>query len=178
MLKIFTRLEMFSRLLLVIGGIMYGYTLLLNKRDVYNKSFGSVLIFVGLYWMFNRDYYLPFLGRCAMPPSLISEIPNVKVDGKVPIKLTGLPPNTQIMYWASVPLQETIMDPQEAYGDYKNSGITMSNEFGEAFARVDCPSNYTVGMLKFKLTKHIHYRYAIPEYKGLYSRVYTADVEC
>lgn len=177
MLENYVRLEMFTKFLLTVSGVMYSQQLLYAK-NTYSKIFGAILLLTAVYFMFNRDFYLPFLGRCAMPPSLIKKVPVVKVDSKIPVKLTNLPPNTQIMYWASIPSNEIINDPMSAYENYTNSGTTMSNEMGEAFARVDCPSNYAVGLLKMKLRKHIHYRYALPQYKGLYSRVFTANVEC
>lgn len=178
MLKTTIRLEMISKFVMTFAAIVYSYNLInMNTKKIYSKLSGIILLMIGIYWMFNRDYYLPFLGKCAMPPSLIKEVPMVNVDTKIPVKLTKLPPNTQIMYWASLP-GETIDEPLKAYGNYKNSGITMSNNLGEAFARIDCPSNYSVGLMKFKLTKHVHYRYALPEYPGIYSAVYTANVEC
>lgn len=181
LLKLRIRTEMISKFLLTLISVTYGYNLIKSKLGQYEKAAGVIIIAIGLYWMFNRDYYLPFLGQCAMPPSLIQEVTQVKVDGKVPVRLTGLPPNTQILYWAAIPENKNdnkILGPKEAYGTYKNSGITFSNELGEAFARVDCPSNYSVGLLKMQLSKHIHYRYALPEYPGLYSRVFTADIKC
>lgn len=178
MLKKIIRLEMLSKFVLAFVGIIYSYNLIANpKNDNYYKMFGVVLLFISVYWMFNRDYYLPFLGRCAMPPSLITETSITKVDRKIPVKLTNLPPNTQIMYWASLP-GNVDKGPKKAYGSYTNSGIATSNERGEAFVRIDCPSNYSVGMMKYKLAKHVHYRYALPEYPGMYSAIYTAMVSC
>lgn len=181
-LKLRIRTEMISKFLLTLISVAYGYNLIKSKLGMYERTAGMIIIVIGLYWMFNRDYYLPFLGKCAMPPSLIQEASQVKVDGKVPVRLTGLPPNTQILYWAAntvIANNKDVLGPKEAYGiTYKNSGVTFSNELGEAFARVDCPSNYSVGLLKMQLSKHIHYRYALPEYPGLYSPVFTADIEC
>lgn len=176
MLKTTIRLEMISKFAMAFSAILYSYNLI-NTKGIYFKTTGIMLLMIGIYWMFNRDYYLPFLGRCAMPPSLIKEVSIINIDTKIPVKLTELPPNTQIMYWASLP-GETSDDPVKAYDNYKNSGITMSNNFGEAFARIDCPKNYKVGLMKTKLDKHVHYRYALPEYPGMYSAIYTAKVIC
>lgn len=173
-LKLRIRTEMLAKFFMTLVTIIYGYNLILSK----NIISGGIITIIGVYWMFNRDYYLPFLGQCAMPPSLIQEVPQEKVDRKIPVQLNNLPPNTQILYWAATPGFTDTSGPKEVYGNYKNSGITFSNESGIAFARVDCPSNYSVGLLKMKLSKHIHYRYALPEYPGLYSPVYTANVNC
>lgn len=139
---------------------------------------GTVILVNCIYLMFDRDYYLPFLGKCAMPSYVFKSDTEVNDDKRVSVLLKNLPPHTQIIYWASIPTDNVINDPKLAYGNYQNSGTTISNEFGEATAKINCPSNYTVGMLKYKLHKHLHYRYAIPEYKGLYSEIFTAKVEC
>ena len=61
--------EMFARLLLVIGSL-----LMLTKYVGINVLSGTIEKYMyliiglaGLHVMFDRDYYLPFLGKCAIP---------------------------------------------------------------------------------------------------------------
>lgn len=174
-LKTSIRLEMIGKFLLTVGGIFYANQLF-NKTNNLSKLLGGVLLLVSIYFMLNRDFYLPFLGKCAIPPNVINKA--AISNGDISVKLSGLPPKTQIVYWASLPSSEIINDPQLAYGDYKNSGTIETNENGDATVRIACPGNYSVGTLKKVLNKHLHYRYALVEYPGLYSRIYTAKVEC
>lgn len=175
-MKIKLKLEMISKVAVTVSALIYGSRLMYRKD--YMQIVGIVVVVSSLYWMFNRDYYLPFLGKCLMPQNIIKDMTPVMVDGKIPVKLTGLPPNTQVIYWASLKSNVAIDDPESAYGNYLNSGITQTNNMGDAYARIDCPSNYKVGMFKTKLDKHLHYRYALREYKGLYSPVFTVNVDC
>lgn len=175
MSKCSIQFEMYSKIIMVLTTLFIGFQLSFVKK----RLLGLVLILIGLYWSFNRDFYLPFLGKCVIPPSLINpQQDENKLGKKIPFKLINLPPNTQIIYWASIPSKKTFNDPQSAYDKYQNSGTTISNNHGEAFILLDCPSNYSVGMFKTTLKKHVHYRYAIPEYLGLYSSIYTADILC
>jgi hypothetical protein len=94
--------------------------------------------------------------------------------------VTGLPPNTTVVFWASKPGTDIVEDPMTAYSDYTNSYITKSDNDGVAIARLACPSEYSVtryGIFTKKLDRHIHYRYESPQYKGLFSRVFTKNLD-
>ena len=87
------------------------------------------------------------------------------------------------MAWGSQSTDKVFEDPFEAYGDYANTEIKRTNDKGEVIIELPCPSEYYVnkfGVMKRKLDRHIHYRYQLPQYKGMFSRVYTKylDEKC
>jgi hypothetical protein len=132
---------------------------------------------VVLYYLFNRDFYLPFLGQTIIP------IKNTNIenpDGVLNFKIQNLPSNTNVIYWASNSSNEVIRNPIDAYKGYTNSGITKTDSYGNASLQISCPSDYYVksfGMDK-KLSQHIHYRIESDKYPGLFSSVKTHYVKC
>lgn len=172
-------LLLLARLLLVIGGLNYFFMSTMNIslfsfiQNQFIIRLISLLIGISaLYFVFNRDYYLPFLGHAVIPIS----------SGKKPtenltkIKLGGLPPKTTVIAWGAQDVKKIYDNPFDAYGGYSNTEITQTNEKGEALIELPCPAEYYVnkfGIMKQKLNKHIHYRYELPKYKGLYSRIHT-----
>jgi uncharacterized membrane protein YuzA (DUF378 family) len=169
---------MLARLILVIGGLNY-LVMLFFKQSLINylhypvvmQAFTLAIGLSALYFMFNRDYYLPFLGSCVIPVS------GGKPEGELKsIPLTGLPPNTNVIFWAAKSNKNKIPNPMDAYGDFSNSGITQSDKNGNAVLQVNCPAAYTVskfGVMKRDLPKHVHYRYELPQYRGIFSSVMT-----
>jgi hypothetical protein len=182
------RLSFFARIFLILGGINYLYLAMVSKGGflflTLPKNILNIIYFIigiaALYLMFNRDYYLPFLGETVVP----SIIP-LKKDTKNLIKTTikNLPPNSTVIYWAAKTGESTILDPYKAYDDYSNSGVSLSNEKGEAEIEYECPVSYKVGKFGFMkklLPKHIHYRYIDPKLQGFMSPVDTIflNAEC
>ena len=183
-------LEMFARLFLVIGGINY-FVMYFFRENMINVLHFPILIrgFIfaigasALYFIFNRDYYLPFLDKCVMPIGTWTREGNQQGEtmNHTTVKLDGLPSNTNVIFWAAQPGKKIIPNPIEAYGDYSNSGMTQSDITGNATIQVKCPTQYSVskfGIMNKTLLKHVHYRYEIPGYKGMFSRVYTKNVDC
>lgn len=133
----------------------------------------------GLYYLFDKTYYLPFLGETILPVRgnkfNLNSSTNPS-DKSITIKLTNLPQKSIVVYWgAKGDGGNVISTPREAYGEYINSGVTMSNDNGEATVVLDCPSQYSV---KHRiLDAHIHYRYQLSRNKGLFSEVYTKGVD-
>lgn len=171
-------LLLLARLLVVLGSINYLFLATVNV-DVFKYIkhpiiLRGVFLLIGLaaaFFLFNRDYYLPFLGEAVIPLG-----PSKPLQNLTKIKITGLPSNTLVIAWGADESKETFNDPFAAYGDYANHEVVKSDENGEATVELVCPSEYHVkrfGIKKQKLDKHIHYRYQLPEYKGLFSRVYT-----
>lgn len=178
-------LLLFARLLVIIGAINYFFIASVNVdmfRYINNPMIVRILfLMIGLsaaYFIFNRDYYLPFLGHTVIPVGPSKPTENLKQ-----IKLSGLPANTIVMAWGSQSTDKVFEDPFEAYGDYANTEIKRTNDKGEVIIELPCPSEYYVnkfGVMKRKLDRHIHYRYQLPQYKGMFSRVYTKylDEKC
>lgn len=178
-------LLLLARLLLAIGGINYFFKSAINV-DLFTfipyplivKTISLAIGISALFFIFNRDYYLPFLGECVIP--LGPKKQGVKLNK---IQLKGLPRNTIIMAWGAQNGDKVYDTPFEAYGDYANTEITQSDKNGEAIIELPCPSEYYVnkfGIMKKKLGRHIHYRYQLPKYKGMFSRIHTKylDANC
>lgn len=173
-----------ARFFLVLGGINYLFWSVGNinvltkviKNDYVNRVIGFIIGMSALYFIFDRDYYLPFLSKTVFPlPSL-----DKKKGNTINVTLKNLPRNTLVVYWASKKGNGVVENPWKAYDNYQNSGVTVTNSTGVASIEIECPSNYKVskfGMNK-ELKKHIHFRYELPEYKGLFSRVYTKYIDC
>jgi hypothetical protein len=171
-------LTLVARFLLVIGGLNYLFMSIINV-DIFSylKNYpiitNFVMLAIGLsaaYFLFNRDYYLPFLGSVAIPVGVTKSTENLKQ-----IKLSGLPPNTTVISWGSTESNNVFDTYTKAYGVYSNTDISKTDENGVAIVKLACPGPYYVpgfGMRKL-LKRHIHYRYQLPKYKGLFSRVYT-----
>jgi hypothetical protein len=181
-------IELISKLFLIIGGLSY-ISKFLTEKDLFDYIGNETIIYIimlcigisTLYNIFNRDYYLSFLGKAVIPIKLGQE---QKKENLIDVVLEKLPKQTTVLFWASKPntkQTDDILSYIDAYGDYSNSGIAQTDENGRVVVQIECPIEYTVpkfGMFKRKLNKHIHYRYEIPNKKGLYSRIYTKNVEC
>lgn len=170
------RIEIVGRFLLILGGINYLFDVNLFKYVKYPLLTKIINLLIGisaLYFITNRDYYLPFLGKTVVPLVVPREkLPKVLTK----VKLEKLPPNTSVVYWASSGDKEHYDNPMEAYGDYLNSGVSKTNNSGSVVVELECPSTYNVPKLgKFNKTlqRHIHYRFILPESSGMLSRVYT-----
>lgn len=175
-------LSLLTRLILVIGGLNY-LLLATVKMDLFKfikNSFARRVVFfiiglTALWYFFNRDYYLPFLGHTVIPVG-----PKKNFEKTIQIKLTGLPANTNVLAWGTKEDNKVYDNPFDAYGDYSNSVVVKSDDKGECIVNLPCPSEYFVnkfGIRKQKLNRHIHYRYESPRYKGIYSRVYTKYID-
>ena len=151
--------DIFPRLLLLLGGLNYFFM---------TPSFMGIMIGLSaLYFLFDRDFYLPFLGKSVIP------ITTQQQDSKdlKQVILKDLPPNTNVIFWAAKGGKEPALNPMDAYSEYANSGVAKTNDKGEVTINVACPVEYNVRAKR--LRKHLHYRYELPEYRGMFSRVYT-----
>lgn len=172
-----------ARLLLVIGGLNYFFIASINVNifQYINNKFILQLVFLliglsALWFVFNRDYYLPFLG-----PSVIPIGSNKKFEKTTQIQLTNLPINTTVMVWGAQENIQTYDNPYDAYGDYSNTIITKSDDTGKVTVSLPCPAEYYVNKFGFnkKIKRHIHYRYELPQYRGLFSKIFTKYInEC
>ena len=178
-------MELLLKLLIIIGSLNYLTSSVVNinifKKITENhyilRFVGVTIGLAGLYFAFNRDFYLPFLGPTVIPVTLAAK----KVDNLTNVQLTNLPPNTKVIYWATISTKDTIGDPITAYKDYTNSGMSISSSNGDLTVQIECPSKYNVSKFKVftkTLPKHIHYRYELAEYPGMFSKVFTQIVDC
>lgn len=149
--------------LLIIGGLNWLLVGLFNV-NVVSRIFGKsilttcVYVLVGisaLAIMFDRDTYLPFLGPTIVPCSVLEtrDPPGATREVKL-----NVGPNVKIIYWAAEPSSgEKLNSWKNAYLDYQNAGVAVSNGNGEAVLKIREPQSYKVPF-KGKLAPHVHYR--------------------
>ncbi len=129
--------------------------------------------FAGLYFLLQRDYYLPFLGETVMPCSVLEDRTPSGADREVTIQVA---PGAKILYWAAEPSNEdlkNINDWKDAYSKFENVGVTTADDAGSATLKVRTPQPYTVPF-KGRIEPHIHYRVCEP--RGMIGRVNTVFV--
>jgi hypothetical protein len=105
--------------------------------------------------MFDRDTYLPFLGPMVVPCSVLEtrDPPGATREVKL-----NVGPNAKIIYWAAEPSSgDKLNSWKNAYLDYQNAGVAVSNGNGEAVLKIREPQSYKVPF-KGKLAPHVHYR--------------------
>jgi hypothetical protein len=149
-----------------------------DERSIWLRLAMIIVGAFSVYLLSNRDMYLPFLGETVFPLGILNV---TEQKGNVHFKLANLPPNTNVVYWAALPKKNEAMAlPSKAYGNYENGGVVASDHQGNAHLSFECPQSYVVGRLGFKhiLPKHVHYRYQLPQKKGILSRVFTEKISC
>lgn len=161
------KIYMFAVLLLVIGGLNWGYCAVFGK-DLVSQTVGKInpviarVIFAlvgiaAIYVGFSRDTYLPFLGETLVPCSVLSE---KTPDGASLSKEIIISPGAKVLFWAAEPATEKfneLNDWRKAYLEYANVGVTTADASGRATLRVRKPQPYKVPT-KGRLESHIHYR--------------------
>lgn len=149
---------------------MNGVAILRNMTSV-SKVTSMINIVLALHLGMNRDTYLPFLGDCAIPTSVITgnrSPPKANVS-----KIVSVPPRTKVIYWASESNDKVGESPWKAYNKYDNAGVTFSNEEGKAKLVVRHPQAYKIPSGK-TIESHIHYRYQ--RTSGMFSKIYTVYI--
>lgn len=143
-----------------------------------NKVYHAFTIIIGICALIvgmHRDTYLTFLGECVFPSGILKE--TTPEDATV-IKHIKVQPNSRVIYWASEPTTDNLnlTGPELAYGLYKNYGVVVADEFGNAELKVRSPQSYEIKKRLFtkKLEPHIHYRYTLSN--GMFSRVETVFI--
>ena len=151
-------------LLIVVGALNWMIVGVMNvnllERMVGTRISTVLYVLVGLsalYVMFDRDTYLPFLGPSLVPCSVLQvrEPPGATKEVQVIIA-----PNTKVLYWAAEPASDglkSLNSWMDAYKQYDNAGVAISNANGVAHLKVRDPQQYKVPFAG-KLESHIHYR--------------------
>lgn len=133
----------------------------------------TLIGFAGLYFLLQRDFYLPFLGETVMPCSVLEDRTPSGSDREVAIQVA---PGAKVLYWAAEPANEDlkdIKDWKDAYTKFENVGVTTADEAGNAVLKVRTPQPYTVPF-KGRIEPHVHYRVCEP--RGFIGRVNTVFV--
>ena len=118
------------------------------ERMIY--LFGGICTII---FIMNTYNWLPFLGETVFPSSLV---PLKTVEGDTTITINTLS-NTKIAYWSSKPSDKKTPGVEEAYDDYSNSGVVMSDSNGKAVLTFNKGTDYIVPGGKL-IKKHVHYR--------------------
>lgn len=163
-----TKIHMLLVLLVLLGGInwgttAFGYNLVeilsnnLNKLFNINQSFDKIIYIIicgaALSLAMKRDMWLPFLGKTVLPASLISNKVPEKTDFIVKARTL---PNSKVAYWSALNKNEK-QSVEEAYDDYSNSGVVMSDKDGNVEFPILTGGGYIVPSGRF-IPRHVHYR--------------------
>ena len=127
-----------------------------------------------IYHVFDRNFYLPFLGWSVYPCGSLAEKIPLNADTTVTVQVK---PNVNVIYWGSEPTSnkdKPIDNPWDAYANYDNSGVVRADSSGKAVLHFRNPSTYKVGLLNKTLKKHIHYREC--RHPGMLSSVKTVNI--
>jgi len=159
----------FAMIFMIIGSLNYliiGITRKINilkmlTKPIYKILHRIVYILIGLsalYVMFDRDTYLPFLGRTIVPCDILTD--KNPANANLDISIDKVRPNSKIIFWAAEPKNQNddkILNYIQAYGDFSNAGIATSDNNGVVRFKIRLPQKYKVP-LKGTLEPHIHYR--------------------
>lgn len=139
---------------------------LVNKETNIDKAVYIIIAIAGLY-LIKRDNFLPFLGKTVIPPSVIPLKQNKFQEDSVTVNVK---PNSKVIYWAAHKTTDNKLSVWDAYGDYSNSGVIMSDNNGTAILKLMKGSGYIVPGGKY-ISPHVHYRYELKP--GKLSRIET-----
>ncbi len=185
---LYTSLRMVLIIIVLVGGVNWGTTAMgfnivekinlalsriFHKRLWIDRVIYVLVAAAAIILAFDRTLWLPFLGETVLPSSLI---PLKEQSGSTKIKVK-VAPNTKVAYWAALPPKEAGSndEPVEtAYGKYGNSGVTMSNDEGDATLSFEKGTGYIVPSGR-KIDSHVHYR-ELPEEYGLLGPIRTVFV--
>lgn len=144
----------------------------LDMNGVVGSSLLIAAIGALLYIAFDRDSYLPFLGECVIPTSIIASKtpPDASFSATVDVPAGA----THVMYWASESGAGTAPNPYDAYGNYANAGVVEASAAGRAILPLRCPRQYVVRGKT--LPRHVHYRALYKS--GIAGPVQSVEVTC
>jgi len=154
------------------------YIIFNNNNFLFFKFISIILILFIIYASFIKEIFLPFLGICAYPPSLI---PSAMYPSNTNFSIElnfNVPDGTKIIYWAAnndLLNDDFYNNPNDAYGSFKNSGIAIVNN-NKTILHLNCPNKYKIPSGTI-LKKHIHYRIALPN-NPILSDIKTIFINC
>jgi len=130
---------------------------------IYALVFTSAIILAS-----QKSGWLPFLGQSVLPSTLVPLNKPSYFDTNVSIKTK---PNVKVAYWASSPSKgPSVPFVTDAYGDFSNSGVVMSDSNGTAVLPVLAGSEYVVPSGR-TIKRHVHWR--VINENGMMGRVNT-----
>lgn len=129
---------MLSMVLLIAGALNHLLALMgvhLFTNRYLKTTFYALVGWSGIYLMFNRNTYLPFLGYAALPDAVL--VPSAQTGPSLRTYiLRNVPDDVHfVLYWATLPgaKRDSMV---EAYGDFSNSGVArrLDLRIPESFA--------------------------------------------
>jgi uncharacterized membrane protein YuzA (DUF378 family) len=177
--------HMLIMILVILGSLNWGIVGIFRinlLEQLFDEPKIRVILYIiiglaGLYLLFRRDTYLPFLSEGVLPEALLKEKRPEHFEKEILIHTV---PNSTIAYWASdSPSKKVVQKIQRAelaYDKFENSGVVKADAKGNARLFIDTPQRYEVGSLGINKTlpRHLHYRV----FKDWYmSPVYTVMLE-
>ena len=179
--KLAVYLRMKTKCILIVAALLCaaqlgGYYPLnfIKKYQVLNFIILLSLVASIIYNIFDRNFYLPFLGWTSYPCGGLAEKIPRDADTTVTVQVK---PNVNVIYWGSEPKtneEQPIDNPRDAYANYDNSGVVRADAQGKAILHFRNPSIYQVGLMNRTLKKHIHYREC--RHPGMLSSVKTVNL--
>jgi len=179
--KLAVYLRMITKCILIVSALLCaaqlgGYYPLnfIKKYQVLNFIILLSLVASIIYNIFDRNFYLPFLGWTSYPCGGLAEKIPRDADTTVTVQVK---PNVNVIYWGSEPKtseEQPIDNPWDAYANYDNSGVVRADAQGKAILHFRNPSIYQVGLMNRTLKKHIHYREC--RHPGMLSSVKTVNL--
>lgn len=156
---------------MLITTIYNGLCAFVKKLPRTPKTVIIVAMIAALNLVFRRNVYLPFLGETVYPCDNLTEKTPDGAD--LSVKVTDVPANVKVVYWAAEPSTTIIGNPWDAYGKYENSGVVISDANGTATLSIRKPAGYKVPSGR-KLNPHVHYRFC--QESGILSSIRTATI--
>jgi len=126
-------------------------------KDLYiDKIFYVLVALAALKLSFRRTSFTPYLGYAAFPSRVFVNTRKNEIGTMdVPVYVR---PNTRVAYWGTLPrTTDYIPNYVEAYGDFSNSGVVMSDNNGLAILSILPGTSYLVNSGE-EYPRDIHYR--------------------
>jgi uncharacterized membrane protein YuzA (DUF378 family) len=157
--------------LVIFGAINLGASVFgLNLFELFNQTITKItgkdlhidkIIYViigiaALKLAFRRTTFTPYLGDTAFPSQVFVNTRENKIGTmNVPVYVT---PNTRVAYWGTLPrTTDYIPHYTEAYGDFSNSGVVVSDDKGLVNLSILPGTSYLVNSGE-EYPRDIHYR--------------------
>ena len=154
------------------------YILLDDNCNTLTRTISIIILIAVIFLGLKKETFLPFLGPAFIPNTLFMD--EFYPDGanlSYNIDMSNYKDGVKVIYWASNSTGSLIENPQEAYKNFNNAGVTLVKD-GKATIRIYCPDKYNVQkFMKKTLDKHFHYRVAC-NISGFVGPVQTSYVNC
>jgi len=172
-------INMVGIILILLFAFISSVDILINdSNNILSRLFALAIIILIVIIAPDRNVYLPFLGKTAFPSHLIGNEMHPHGANETITLEVKYPNNTKIIYWGAKSTDKNIikLTPEEAYGDYSNSGIAIVHN-NKVKLSYFCPDKYAVKPFNSSLKRHIHYRALLPG-SAMLEEVKTAYINC